>query len=293
MRQRVAHQGGFRLAADDSHDQQSSALPPWTVEPDAYRGAMKDPREGLNADGTIRTGAGRRRVPAAFEPIIAAVLEEFDRVAAVASELHLYGSVAMGTARAGRSDVDLVAIDVPADWCADAGRRLSARFSDLCRGVEIGDAHRSDYTGDGDETFGNRVFLRHYCVHLAGRDAVRSHSPFQGDARAARGFNGDIGARLAHWRTGGGTAQSIARKTLLAAAGVVSVVNDTWTTDRGTAADRWAEIEPDHARGADLLRTWVDDDRTATAAERGSVLAPGGIVDSVADRFAAEIGLWP
>lgn len=253
---------------------------------------MLDPMEGLNADGTIRTGACREQVPTAFEPVIAAVLDEFAVVATESSELHLYGSVATGTARVQFSDVDLVAIDVPADWCKDAGRRLSVRFSRLCRGVEIGRADRSDYAGDGDEAYGNRVFLKHYCVHLAGRDAVRSQSQFPGDARAARGFNGDIGARLAHWRTGSGTAQSIARKTLLAAAGVVSVMDGTWTTDRVTAAARWAEIDPAHIGSAKLLRTWIDD-RTATAAEREAVLAPGGIVADVADRFATSIGLWP
>lgn len=254
---------------------------------------MQDPREGLNTDGTIRTGACRERVPMAFEPIVSDVLDEFAEVAADSSELHLYGSVATGTACAGRSDVDLVAIDVPEDWCREAGRRLSAHFSFLCRGVEIGHADHLDYVGDGDEAYGNRVFIRHYCVPLAGRDAVRSPSPFQGDARAARGFNGDIGTRLAQWRTGGATARSVARKTLLTAAGVVSVLDGTWTTDRDTATSRWAEIEPRHARGAAMLSTWLDDDSAATAAELDEVLSPDGVVANVADRFAAIVGVWP
>lgn len=257
---------------------------------------MRDPREGLNDDGTIRTGACRERVPAEFEPIISAVMNAFDEVADESSELYLYGSVATGTARAGLSDVDLVAIDVGEEWCREAGRRLSDQFASLCRGVEIGHASRSDYAGGGDEAYGNRVFLRHYCVPLAGQCMVRSSEPFQGDARAARGFNGDIGTRLARWCAEGGQARVVARKTLLAAAGVVSIFDGTWTTDRATAARRWSEIEPSHERGAEQLAAWADDigvDDATTAAELDAVLSPDGIVANVTDHFAAAIGLWP
>lgn len=129
---------------------------------------MRDPCEGLGVDGMIRTGADRGCVPAVYEPVIAAVLDAFEGVGDDAAELHLYGSVANGTARVGRSDVDLVAIDVPQDWAWQTGQRLSARFAELCRGVEIGRGSRGDYLADGDEAYGNQVFLRHYCVPLAG-----------------------------------------------------------------------------------------------------------------------------
>lgn len=253
---------------------------------------MRDPREGLNADGTIRTGVGRERVPTAFEPIISDVLDAFDEVADDSSELLLYGSVATGTACVGRSDVDLVALETTEEWCREVGAELSARFSRLCRGVEIGHANRHDTLCDGDEAYGNRVFLRHYCASLAGPDAARSSAPFQGDARAARGFNGDIGLRLAQWRTGDVRAQAVARKTLLAASGVVSILGRTWTTDRETAANRWIEIEPDNAPEAAMLLKWVDDDSTATSAQLDAVLSPNGIVANVTHRFADTIGLW-
>lgn len=253
---------------------------------------MRDPREGLEADGTIRTGAARHRVPTVFEPVIAAVLDAFAAVDDGAAELHLYGSVANGTARPGLSDVDLVAIDVPAGWPQQTGQRLSADFSDLCRGVEIGAASRGDYVGDDDEAYGNRIFLRHYCVPLAGPDALRSPAPFLGDAQAARGFNGDIGMRLDQWRAGQPRVRSVARKTLLTAAGVVSIVNGIWTTDRATAAHRWAEIEPDREQEMAMLLDWADDDSTATTRDLAAALAPSGVVAAVTDRFAKTIGLW-
>ena len=37
--------------------------------------AVADPEEGVAADGTIRTGAHRDRVPAAFEPVLADAVE--------------------------------------------------------------------------------------------------------------------------------------------------------------------------------------------------------------------------
>lgn len=246
----------------------------------------------MNADGTIRTGVCRERVPPAFKPIIADVMDAFEEVSDDSSELLLYGSVATGTACVGRSDVDLIALDTTEEWCREVGEELSARFSRLCRSVEIGHASSHDTRGDGDEAYGNRVFLRHYCTSLAGPDAVRSSAPFQGDAHAARGFNGDIALRLARWRTGDVRAGAVARKTLLAASGVVSILGNTWTTDRGTAANRWIEIEPDYAHEVAMLLRWVDDDSTATAAEVNVVLSPNGIVANVTHRFAESIGLW-
>jgi len=59
---------------------------------------MADPEEGVAADGTIRTGALRSRVPAAFEPVLA------DAVALAGdsgASLYVYGSVATGTVRPG------------------------------------------------------------------------------------------------------------------------------------------------------------------------------------------------
>jgi hypothetical protein len=54
--------------------------------------------------------------------------------------------------------------------------------------------------GDSDAAYGNRVFLRHYCVHLAGPDPAAALSAFPADARAARGFNGDLGWHRRRWR---------------------------------------------------------------------------------------------
>ncbi len=189
-----------------------------------------DPDEGMAADGTIVTGVARARVPFEFEPVLQAVVDQVD-----AGSLYLYGSVATGRARPGLSDLDLLSVGFEGEAVA---REMSRRFAKLVRGVEISGLAAGDLIGEGDEAYGNRVFLRHYCVHLAGPDLTEAWPSFPADARAARGFNGDIAAHLEAWRHSGidGLARRMARKTLLALTGLVSVHEGIWTTDRVTAA---------------------------------------------------------
>ena len=257
---------------------------------------MADPGEGVTADGTIRTGARRDRVPAVFEPVLA-------DAAAVAGEsgasLYVYGSVANGTARPGSSDVDLLSVGLPD--AAAAGQRLSARYAGICRGVEFAAAAAADLAGESDAGYGLRVFLRHYCVHLAGPDPSAALAPFPADARAARGFNGDLGQHLRHWRqqlTSGTVAADqlgtrAARKTLLAVAGLVSVHDHTWTTDRARAVRRWSELEPGLATQLGLLYFWASHESCPSYEETGRALADDGIIAVVVERFATLIGLWP
>ena len=256
---------------------------------------MPDPREGVAADGTIVTGADRGRVPAAYEPVLA---DAATFATECGASLYVYGSVANGTARPRSSDVDLLSVDL-AD-AASAGHLLSARYASLCRGVEISAAMASDLVGESDAAYGYRVFLRHYCVHLVGPDPSAAFPAFPADARAARGFNGDIARYWRRWRRAleSGTAAEdlgvrAARKTLLAVAGLVSVRDRTWTTDRSRAARRWAEIEPDLATPLGQLLSWATAERRPAADEVRVALACDGIVAAVVDRFASLIGLWP
>ncbi len=256
---------------------------------------MADPAEGVAADGTIRTGARRDRVPAAFEPVLA------DAVAFLGdsgASLYVYGSAANGTVRPGSSDVDLLSVGLPA--AAVLGQRLSARYADRCRGVEVAAATAADLAGDTDEAYGYRVFLRHYCVHLAGPDPAAALPAFPADARAARGFNGDLGRHHRRWRQAldaGSVAADelgvrVARKSLLAVAGLVSVHDQTWTTDRRCAARRWSELDPSLSASLNRLLRWTAGERRPAAGEVGSALADDGIVSMIAERFDRLIGLW-
>lgn len=256
---------------------------------------MADPGEGKAADGSIRTGARRDRVAAIFEPVLAGAVAFLGESGA---SLYVYGSVANGTARPGSSDVDLLSIGL--ENAAILGQRLSARYADRCRGVEVAAATAADFAGESDAAYGFRVFLRHYCVHLAGPDPSTDLPAFAADSRAARGFNGDLGQHLGQWRrelTQGEVAADLigvraARKTLLAVAGLVSVRDGTWTTGRARAARRWSELEPGLAAGLGELHSWAERRCHPSRAEVERVLADDGIVCAIVARFASLIGLW-
>ncbi|HET9656771.1 MAG TPA: hypothetical protein VFP72_15570, partial [Kineosporiaceae bacterium] len=84
--------------------------------------------------------------------------------------------------------------------------------------------------------------------------------------------------------------RSVARKTLLAVAGVVSVHDRTWTTDRGTAARRWGRIHPDLAAGMTLFLAWSEGSAAPGPPELARALDE--VVDPVVGAFEDLIGLW-
>ena len=138
-----------------------------------------DPLEGVSVTGCITTGVSRGRVPVDFEPILAAALDVLgavdERVA-----VYLYGAVATGQAVVPESDVDLLTLDLASAVAADVGAVLSQRFLSTCRAVDVAAASTAVLEAGGDESYGLRVFLKHYCVHLAGprrADPVGGYRP--------------------------------------------------------------------------------------------------------------------
>lgn len=258
---------------------------------------MRDPEEGRAADGTITTGVGADRVPAAYRPVLAAAVEAVGSLGPTAT-VAVYGSVATGQARVPTSDVDLLTIGPSADEAAAVGRELTDRFGHLCREVAVAPLPLEHLQpgADGDAAYGDRVFLRHYAVVLSGPDPARDWPAFPADARAARGFNGDIAEHARRWRgrvstdSPSGLARTLGRKTLLAVAGLVSVTDGTWTTDRATASRRWGELQPEQAPALERLLGWSEG---GTGASRSDVEdALDGVVAHVVDTFARRVGLW-
>ncbi len=257
---------------------------------------MHDPLEGITTLGTIITGASRDRVVAEFQLVLDAA-EVAVRSADPRASLYVYGSVATGMAQRPTSDVDLLSIGLSTDVAAEISVDLSSRFAAICRAVEVGAAERTDFSPETDEGYGGCVFLKHYCVHLTGPDLHSELPDFPADIRAARGFNGDIGFHSVRWRTDlesgadpGPLARRLARKTLLAVAGLVSIHDETWTTDRNRGAARWAEIEPSLSAGLRTLVTWSDGHAVPDRDEVDAAL--DAVIARVASSFEQSIGLW-
>lgn len=257
---------------------------------------MRDSAEGVAVDGSIVTGVARGAVSAEYEPVLAAIRDQLEGYPAVAS--YLYGSVATGRAQRSLSDVDFLTVGLSADKAAQFGSELTVEFRSLCRGVEIAAAQAGDLEGTSDEAYGMRVFVKHYCVHLGGPDLSVGLPAYPADARAARGFNGDIALHLARWREAANRqdparlGRQLARKTLLATAGLVSILDGTWTTDRELATQSYVRRQPERAAEMSLLWDWAN--RT-TQPDHGTVLKvlrTDGVVQHVVDEFAKVIGVW-
>ena len=200
-------------------------------------------------------------------------------------------------ARVGSSDLDLVTIGVEPAQAKLLASELSAAYRGVCRGVEIGPAATSDYVGERDEAYGNRVFLRHYCVHVFGPDPAHDLPDYPADKAAARGFNGDIGLRAAQWRAElreaapAALAGRMARKTLFAVAGLVSLHDADWTTDRVACARRWGAIKPALAEPLATLVSWGFDGAVQVSQPEIET-ALDGVVAAVVLDLQAQIGLW-
>ncbi len=255
---------------------------------------MRDPGEGLTPDGLIRTGAASKHIADRYLDALDAA-KELVRGELPAASLYIYGSVATGQAQSPTSDMDLLTIGLPVEVASLIAQQLTSRFGDLCRSVDISPAQPADFVGETDEAYGNRVFLRHYCVHLTGPDPSPPDD-FPGNQRAARGFNGDIAQHVERWRAAIDSedptvlGRRIARKLLLAIAALVSVHDASWTTDRDYAANRWSAVHPELASDLSLLLSWTPAGSISTRSAVERVLT--GVVNTIVDQFASQIGFW-
>jgi hypothetical protein len=108
--------------------------------------------------------------------------------------------------------------------------------------------------------------------------------------------NGDLARHARRWRSElddgfdpSILARRIARKTLFAVAGLVSIRDVTWTTDRRSAAQRWSAIEPQWATHLRKLLEWSESSVHADAVQVRASL--DGVVAHL-ESFDATIGQW-
>lgn len=76
----------------------------------------------------------------------------------------------------------------------------------------------------------------------------------------------------------------------VAMAGLVSITDETWTTDRRRAAQRWSHLQPEWAGEVMLLTDWSGGGSTPSATEVPLVL--DGVIAAVVEQFGELIGLW-
>jgi predicted nucleotidyltransferase len=256
--------------------------------------------KGLDAQGYIEREGSLGRIPQPFRPVVAAARDRvLDLFGPRLHSAYLYGSIPRGTARVGRSDLDLLLAlrDEPTDADREGVRQLG----------EALDKEFPQIDGVGTLLYGRGVLLseleRHdlgwfvacLCTPLLGDDLAEYLPRYRPDSLLARETNGDLALLLPRWRERIETADSEETRTRLVrftsrhlvrtAFTLVMPRWNGWTSDLGEMAEVFAAYYPEraeqlraaavlgHAPTADtaVLRTYVDDLGPWLAAEYARV----------------------
>ncbi|MER5727415.1 nucleotidyltransferase domain-containing protein [Streptomyces sp. NPDC002138] len=249
---------------------------------------MGQGHRGLDSEGFIEREGSLGRVPAPFRDVVAAARERIAE--AYGRRLHsayLYGSVPRGTARPGRSDLDvLLALHreptgEDRDTAEVLGRGLDQDFAAidgagiLLYGKEtlLGEAERHDLGW----------FLACLCTPLLGADLAEHLPRYRPDALLARETNGDLDDVLATTRERAAAARTdeelrkvnrfLARRLVRTGFTLVMPRWGGWTSDLAESAEvfggyypgRAAQMQAAAAEGLDagadrgVLRAHLDD----------------------------------
>ncbi|MFE1796258.1 nucleotidyltransferase domain-containing protein [Streptomyces sp. NPDC059517] len=160
---------------------------------------------GLDALSYIEREGSLGRVPAVFRPVVAAARDRvLDVFGGRLDSAYLYGSIPRGTARVGRSDLDLLLVLREEPTEAD---RADARTLD-----EALDKEFAQIDGAGTLVAGRAQVLsdleRHdlgwfvacLCTPLLGEDLAEELPRYRPDTLLARETNGELALLLPRWR---------------------------------------------------------------------------------------------
>ena len=244
---------------------------------------------GLDAQGYIEREGSLGRVPHAFRPVVAAARDRLiDLYGGRLNSAYLYGSIPRGTARVGRSDLDLLVVtrqEPTEEDRAEArnlGEALDKEFPEI-DGVGILLHGRARLLSE-PETYDLGWFVACLCTPLLGEDLAEDLPRYRPDSQLARETNGDLGLLLPRWRERISTADDTdeARRPLvrhmsrhLVRTGFTLVMPrwNGWTSDLREMAEAFAAYYPERAEplreaaeygydptgDASVLRSYVDD----------------------------------
>ncbi|WP_051806918.1 nucleotidyltransferase domain-containing protein [Streptomyces sp. NRRL F-2664] len=162
-------------------------------------------RRGLDAHGYFEREGSLGRVQGEFRDVVAAARER--TAEAYGRRLHsayLYGSVPRGTARPGRSDLDLLLVlhRTPSDEDRDTAEVLARGIDEDFAQIDGVDLllHDKDTVLSEEERFDLGWFLACLCTPLLGADLAEHLPRYRPDSLLARETNGDLAALLPRWR---------------------------------------------------------------------------------------------
>ncbi|MFE2044316.1 nucleotidyltransferase domain-containing protein [Streptomyces sp. NPDC059477] len=251
-------------------------------------GPPPDPR-GLDPQGYIAPEGSLARVPPPFRPVVAAACERLPLVFGERlNSAYVYGSVPRGTARVGRSDLDLLIALRAEPTDAD---RADARALDEALDKEFHQIDGAATLVVGREQVLSELerhdlgwFIACLCTHLLGEDLAARLPRYRPDSLLARETNGDLALLLPRWREriaatdGSETAlrplvRYMSRHLVRTGFTLVMPRWQGWTSDLREMADAFGAYYPARARqmraaallghaprgDAAVLRAYVDD----------------------------------
>jgi uncharacterized protein len=229
----------------------------------------RSPVDGVDVDGFIVSGADLQLIPRLYVPLLETCVSTLTATVEGPVSIYLYGSVATARASPPASDLDLLVVtqdDTASDDIKACAANLTTRFSGLVHDVGIAHVTLDELFADNLDALGNRCFIKHYCVPVHGDDLRLRLPACRPSATLAWAFNHNIAAAIDRAReqldltTTGDDVREVcraaARKVLLAAASLTSVVTSSWTTDRARAAAFIADAYPEWAHDATVGLAW-------------------------------------
>ncbi|MFD9910903.1 nucleotidyltransferase domain-containing protein [Streptomyces sp. NPDC059063] len=160
---------------------------------------------GLDSQGYIAREGALGRIQDGFRPVVAAARDQVaDVFGKRLDSAYLYGSVPRGTARAGRSDLDLLLVLRAEPTAADradadaVAAAVDGGFAEV-DGVGILLESRERVLSEL-ETYDLGWFVACLCTPLLGEDLAEFLPRYRPDTLLARETNGDLALVLPRWR---------------------------------------------------------------------------------------------
>uniref|UniRef100_A0AAU2JSG6 Nucleotidyltransferase domain-containing protein n=1 Tax=Streptomyces sp. NBC_00049 TaxID=2903617 RepID=A0AAU2JSG6_9ACTN len=247
---------------------------------------------GLDAYGYFEREGSLGHVQSPFRGVVAAARGRIGE--AYGRRLHsayLYGSVPRGTARPGRSDLDLLLVlqhepsDEDRDTAEVLARGLDEDFPEV-DGVGIL-LHGKDTVLSEEERFDLGWFLACLCTPLLGADLAEHLPRYRPDSLLARETNGDLGELLPAWRARARAASTPDEYRKLSRSFARRLVRTGFTL----VMPRWGGWTSDLAESAAVFGTYYP--QRAAQMRAAAAVAQDPVADpAVLRTYIEDLGPW-
>ena len=227
---------------------------------------------GLDENGFIVRDVVVEKIAPLYQECIKETIETLHmQFPKLLHSIYVYGSVARGNAKIGKSDLDILAIfNRDLDSCQHLavkklGDALSQKYLSLVRDIGIAKT-TLNYCLD-PENYYEQAFLRELCVCVDGEDLSDQFGPYKLTKDIAISFNGDIAEvserylqkiKVATETEFHPTIQGFARKLIRTFYSMVMARSQIWSTKLEEQAEIFLQYFPDKEEVVKTLQAWIE-----------------------------------